>query len=411
MRLQKIRTYYSRYLSQFYAGRPLLTEEPYVTQHRALMDDCFAAADFWSTELEKIGYQTDEIVSNSEPMQRRWATENGIKYDDGNWLLEITAAQIKAFRPTVLFVADYVVFTGDFLKRVRAENPSIQLVVGWCSAPYSDESVFHEYDAVLSCVPELVSDFRAKGHQAFHLNVAFAPQILERINTHTAPTTDFAFVGSLVKQTKFHNERERLLSSLVGATDLRIWAEVERPLPSSKLRRIQLQKIAFDSIRAAQNWGVPATLLAMTPFVRRAAHWKVRPVLPPTIDKAIAARALPALFGCAMYQQLHDSRVCLNTHIDISPVSASNMRLFEVTGVGSCLLTDWRANIATLFDPEIEVVTYRSPEECSEKAKYLLDHKDERQQIARRGQQRTLRDHTYQQWAAKFDEIVRYAMP
>ncbi|MDQ3755068.1 MAG: glycosyltransferase, partial [Acidobacteriota bacterium] len=94
--------------------------------------------------------------------------------------------------------------------------------------------------------------------------------------------------------------------------------------------------------------------------------------------------------------------------IDISPVSASNMRLFEATGVGSCLLTDWRANISTLFEPDREVVTYRNAEECIEKATYLLDHESERQQIARAGQRRTLREHTYARWAAGFDEVVRW---
>jgi spore maturation protein CgeB len=108
-----------------------------------------------------------------------------------------------------------------------------------------------------------------------------------------------------------------------------------------------------------------------------------------------------------MFQQLHDSRVALNTHIDISRRSASNMRLFEATGVGACLLTDWRENLPQLFDTDAEVVAYRDAEECVEKVNYLLAHEDERRAIAAAGQRRTLREHTFAHRAAQIDEIIR----
>ena len=111
-----------------------------------------------------------------------------------------------------------------------------------------------------------------------------------------------------------------------------------------------------------------------------------------------------------MYQLLHDSRITLNTHIDISPRSASNMRLFEATGVGICLLTDWKENLAELYEPESEVVTYRTASECVEKVRYLLGHEAERKAIAAAGQRRTLRDHTFTQRATQLHEIVLTAI-
>ncbi len=413
VRLQKIRTYYSNYLKRFYADRPGLAHLSYDEQFRALMDNCFGAADFWTKPLAELGYETFETISNVEALQQRWAAEKEVEKnsDADNWLLEITARQVKWFSPTVLFVADYVTFNHAFLRQLRADNPSIRCIVGWCGAPYPDAAVFHEYDIVLSCVPELVADFRAQGHRAFHVNHAFAPQILEKIDTERTPTTDFAFLGSIVKAHGFHNERERLLTALVEATDLQIWAEVQSPAASA--RRTKLREIVYDMMCAARRCGIPDSSLAKLPIVGRAARWNERPgsSLPDNLpDTRIAARACPALWGRAMYQQLHDSKVSLNTHIDISPVSASNMRLFEATGVGSCLLTDWRENIATLFEPDAEVVTYRNPEECVERVNYLLQHEQERQAIARAGQRRTLREHTYTQWAAKFDEAVRQTL-
>ena len=108
-----------------------------------------------------------------------------------------------------------------------------------------------------------------------------------------------------------------------------------------------------------------------------------------------------------MFQVLRDSRISFNSHIDISPRSASNMRLFEATGVGSCLITDWKENLSDIFEPESEVVTYRSAEECVEKVRWLLDHPKEREQIAAQGQARTLKDHTFARRAELLDELLR----
>jgi spore maturation protein CgeB len=111
-----------------------------------------------------------------------------------------------------------------------------------------------------------------------------------------------------------------------------------------------------------------------------------------------------------MYQVLHDSAVTLNIHADSSPEYASNSKLFEGTGVGTCLLTDWRRNIGELFAPEREVVTYRTPAECVEKARWLLEHPRERREIARAGQARVLREHTFAHRAGRLDAIIRGAL-
>ena len=111
-----------------------------------------------------------------------------------------------------------------------------------------------------------------------------------------------------------------------------------------------------------------------------------------------------------MYQTLRNSRLTWNFHIDLSPISANNLRLYEATGIGTCLVTDWKQNLSQLFEPDREVVTYRSVEECAEKVRWLLEHTSERDSIARAGQARTLKDHTFMQRGIEFDHIVRQTM-
>ncbi len=90
--------------------------------------------------------------------------------------------------------------------------------------------------------------------------------------------------------------------------------------------------------------------------------------------------------------------------------SASNMRLFEATGVGSCLVTDWKANLNRLFEPDREIVTYESADECAEKVKWLLAHPEERRTIALAGQRRTLKDHSYMQRRVQLDDLIRRSL-
>ncbi len=83
------------------------------------------------------------------------------------------------------------------------------------------------------------------------------------------------------------------------------------------------------------------------------------------------------------------------------------MRLYETTGVGSLLLTDWKQNLGDLFAPGSEVAVFRNAEQTVEQIRYYLDHEDERAQMARAGQQRTLRAHTYRQRMGELVELVQ----
>jgi len=110
-------------------------------------------------------------------------------------------------------------------------------------------------------------------------------------------------------------------------------------------------------------------------------------------------------WGSEMYQILHNSKITLNHHGDVAPY-ANNCRLYEATGMGSLLITDWKENLHEMFEPGKELVAYRRAEECTELIQYYLKHEDERIAIAHAGQQRTLREHAYYQRMQELVEIV-----
>jgi spore maturation protein CgeB len=106
-----------------------------------------------------------------------------------------------------------------------------------------------------------------------------------------------------------------------------------------------------------------------------------------------------------MYQALRRSLITLNSHIDMVGREAGNARLFEATGVGTFLLTDFKDNLQTLFEPNREVVAWRSVNECLSMIDRYLNDEDERTAVAMGGQARTLSTHTFRR---RVDDILQF---
>lgn len=391
MRLAHITTYYPNYLEQFYAKHQQIKHKDYTAQYAALMSDFYGWADSWALALGKIGYEVMGIVGNALPAQKAWARERSILYDKKKWLTDIVMHQIKNFAPEVIFVNDYVTYRREFLENLKIICPSVRIIIGWCSTPYSDDSVFKAYDLILSCHPGMAELFRKNGFRCECMPNAFDPRILDKIDRASAGTCDFSFMGSIIKISGFHNERERILKRLIEETGLEIWSD------TGGSHRIESMPVA-------------GAILSAIPQIKNYLRIKSRPDFYGRVDHAVVERSKPALFGMDMYQKLYESKITLNAHIDIAGNFAANMRLYEATGVGVCMLTDWKSNLHELFDTNKEVATYKSAEEAVEKARYLLGHDDERKDIGLAGQRRTLKDHTFDVRARQLDELIRKAV-
>jgi hypothetical protein len=369
------------------------------------MADCFGWFDVWTHALEPLGYRVWEPVGNAEPMQKQWAREQGVTYSEDSWLTDIVAAQVEHFAPDVVFVNDYSTYSANFFQHLRKRCSSIQLIVGWCGAPYRDGSVFDAYDLILSNIPALVRHFREEGHRSEHMAHAFDPRVLDHIDTKRQPRHDFVFAGSIVKGESYHNQREQMLQDLVYETGLEIWSNVD--VPSLRARVRYQGKDLLHRVGSATE-AVPKLHSALVEIPRLGSHLARSEAPPrPYVAPEVASRAQAPVFGRSMFQLLSDARVALNTHIDLAREYASNMRLFEATGVGTCLLTERQPDLDRLFEPDGEVVTYNSADEAIERVEYLLDHPDELRRIAQAGQTRTLREHTFKERAEQLDQIIK----
>ena len=89
------------------------------------------------------------------------------------------------------------------------------------------------------------------------------------------------------------------------------------------------------------------------------------------------------------------AKIVINT-MHYSEIEGVNCTLFEAAGCGAFQIADWKPSLPELFEPEREIVTFRTRQELKDKVDYYLAHPLERQEIASRALARAHREHTYE---------------
>lgn len=94
------------------------------------------------------------------------------------------------------------------------------------------------------------------------------------------------------------------------------------------------------------------------------------------------------------------------------PGTGITLRPFEITAAGTMMIGQvYRKELSELFEADKEFVPFKNTNELKSKARYWLDHENERELIAKSGFERTLRDHTYIDRIKKVFEIVEKNPP
>jgi spore maturation protein CgeB len=354
MRFLIVDTDYSAFLNWLYSREPGLRHRTYDQQMRARAQSFFGCGVSYATNLNTLGHEAHQIFFNNKYLQQAWAREHGLNIKphwqfglrrgvvpwlvrrEQDWLYRVLSAQIEYYKPDVL-LNNAMHLSPSYFRRVK---PYVRMLAGSHGSPLPEDRDFGAYDLVFSVVANFVDYFRAQGLKSELLRLAFEPLVLERFNGRK-PSIPVSFVGQL---SSAHPSRLQALEFICSRIPVQVWA------PS------------LD--------GVPGD----SPVIRchRGKAW-----------------------GIEMYDVLQKSMMTLNHHIDVAGEYAGNARLFEATGIGTLLITDWKKNLHEMFEPGREVIAYRSPDECVELVRYYLEHDREREAVARAGQQRTLREHTF----------------
>jgi len=391
---------YPQQIKNFYLNNPEIQFGSYVNQYKALTDFSYETAISYSKNLNKIGVEAYDIISNAHFLQNKWKEENNLPKDLPSQ--ELIIQQLKSYRPDAVWIDDFTIINSQWKTRLLREVPSIKLVIGHICAPYNSEIAekFKLFDIMFTCIPCFKEELAKQGVKTYLLYHAFETSLLNNINTgNNFPESEFLFSGSLYTGSGFHKSRiEYIEKMLASGINMDLYCNLE-----SK-KKVLVKKTMYTVINSLKAANLDFVTENVS-FLRKHKSYGDVPIK--YYSKKLIESSRPPVFGYEMYQLLSKAKICFNIHGEVAEKCAGNIRLFEATGVGSCLVTDWKENINDLFEPDTEIVTYKSVDECIDKVKWLINNPIEREKIAKAGQKRTLKDHTFENRAKVLDEIIK----
>lgn len=356
MKFLQILTFYPTYMDAFYASRPGLAAQPYEVQLEALFQDGFGASHVFAPYLREFGYGSRILIANCGPLQRRWLAEQGspLAWQPELGMHEVVLKQVESFRPDVLYTSDPIFFDSRFIREL-SYRPA--MVFGWRASSVPAETDWSEFDLMLSNFQFSLDLARKHGaRDAQFFMPGYPPHMVQAV-AGEEKRYDVVFSGQVSGD---HHMRRAVLNELSAAAQKDDFSlECFIPEPVSNL------------------------------------------------EPAIMRQNRGAVWGMEMFRTLRRGRIVLNVQCDMGNEQAGNMRLFEATGSGAFLLTDFQTNLRRYFEPGREVETYANGAELVEKIHYYLEHPEEREAIARRGQERCLASYSMEQRAAEMDALIR----
>lgn len=337
-----------------------------------------AAQHFWEKALIKRGHVVDVFYRNlpawggglkSQRYTNRWTPARiatALAYripaefnPDYRLRNQHLIEKARAFRPDVLWVTgDNMVITASTLATIKAEIGCKIIYATGTSPIVFSRSIERKAARLLDLV--IVNDYY-HGIQwlelgAKHMDcmplVACDPEFHHPYSLtdeqRKAFTCDIAFVGTLIPD-HLYSSRIQALEALRDF-DLGVWSVHD----------------------------VPASL---RPFSRGGA------------------------LGEDMLEVLSAAKMTINTHGDFMRYGG-NMRLFEAAAVGVFQITDDLPGIQRWFTEGETIVTYKDQDDLCAKARYYLDHDNEREALIKRARDHVYAHHTYTQRVERLEALV-----
>lgn len=370
MKILKIQAcHYDDCIRRFYRQHRFVKDLPYEEHLSYLESYSPVHINHFRRYMRRLGHEAEVIIYDLESLQKSWAAENQFRHSNEHWRVDIILQQIQKFQPEVLYLQDIYGLPHFLRKRIKTFFPSIKKVLLFRGFPGAMEEV-KDVDFVFTGTPLIRQAFDRAGFKTDLLYHSFETNILTELEKHQKggnETYPFTFLGysGYGGHGECHRERYHLLTKLLDETDISLWASE-----------------------------------ALT----QGSHERCDSIQPLSIK--YADRVSTGCFGLEMYDLLQRSEIVFNKHTEAANGIIGNMRLFEATGVGACLLTDTGSNMHDLFEEDKEIVCYHSDDELFEKLDYLRNNPNIRKEIAKAGQARVLKDHTVQQRCEQISQRI-----
>jgi len=354
--------------------------------------------------MKPLGYEVQDVVADFKPLQDIWWQEYK-KNSETPSLSEVFMQQVATWQPDILYFQDLDAIPARIRISLKKQFSFIRIVTGFKGFPPHVFTDYQDFDFLFTPYPAYTPQWKKAGIETHYLPHCFDPgdnewsryESFQKEKTHP-----FVFVGSSGYGNANQQHRYELLRNLLSKTPLEVWGlEQQRNIIKDQIRSVILSFLQNLSTPILENlhrktlsFPVVASLLRDGVLAKQGKipvrDWYVGNS---SLQKLFPDRYHPPVFGSEYLSIMSDSVTVLNIHTDTAG-EAGNIRMFESTGSGACLLVDERPGLDSLFVPGVEIVTFSSDQDCYEKSKELLENPARAREVAEQGHARTMREHT-----------------
>lgn len=406
---------YLNFFNRLYSEEHLDTK-PYCFAIERLMEMGYLTPGSWSHVMRLLGNEATDVVPDFPLLQEHWARENlsasSLSEPKALNLTNIFLAQIEHYQPNVIYFerGGFLTISRSLRTKIKSLFPFVNIVTGqWGDElngnhHYSD---FNDLDIIFCTYSALKQDFEKAGIHSELCPLCFDDALGRSINIKEPQDKmyDLIFAGSTGYGVDEHADRYFTLLEIIKKTPLLVWSNENRLSVKNNIIRNITGLLEFFNVKTLKKL-LELNIIKQDERLGHIIGYAIRRKQNPTsnivnwhnylpLNALYPNRCFSPLFGRDYYALLKKTRVVFNKH-RVDKTEYGNIRTFETTGVGSCLLTDRATEASFLFEKDREIVSYESVAEAIEKIAFLRSHEDVRKEIALAGQKRTLRDHTVQ---------------
>jgi spore maturation protein CgeB len=318
----------------------------------------------WVKWLQRLGCEVTVFDYRQAVIPERWYTKVRGGRRLQRFLMQFRLLQVATQRPyDLIFVLKGETIYPSTLARIRKRHKG--LIVNWMgdADPLSRFPVLRFtlpfYDIFFTLDRGLIDNLRLAGAKHVeHLPYGCDPEVHRSVILTAGDRQRF---GAELCYVGYRDHRDQVLANLLkqlrSPIDLKIWG-------------YQWERTPFDILRPHIAGG--------------------------------------ALNEEEMVKAFNAAKIVLNLQ-PTQLITGVNFKTHEISGSGAFQLTDFKEEVAEMYEPGKEIVVFRSPEEIPELVERYLRDEKERRRIAEASQKRAYNDHTLEKRARKLLEIVREA--
>jgi len=385
----------------------------------------------WKKTAEDLGHEVMEVVFGDHYSQTQWRIDNDIT--GGSGLTDILLDQLISFKPDLIIYYTGVLYrvTEPIRREIQRQVPEAVTLSVWgdeVPESYTYEKFFRFVDLIGACSRGYKESFQKAGFRTCMCESAFDQNFLFE-DRSDKKDIDVLFIGNTGFQDIDHIKRYVFLDNLFSRVNVKFYG-----YEKNQSRVVTFSKIAVPFISFLPR-PIISFLLKVFRRLFRMAGKDIPLMFSDFVSSAKDAQANRSLTrnfliicmgwfsnkkplkkkyrknyggeiydGKSYYEMLSRSKIAINFHRD-EDNDFGNIRCFETTGVNTLLLTDRVNDMGHLFDSE-EIIGFESAEDCAAKIEELLQDDKKRISITKKGNSRTLENHTLDRRLKRLFEFV-----